>query len=161
MFTNFLKKLTILEYRVLETALIILVLLNGTSIISRYLFNHAIGELFEIMVLGSVAIYWLAIATAQREQAHIGVGFAVSVFPPRVRIVVGIVRLTVICGFLLVVFFSGVELTIAQFRSAGSSGLLNMPLWLFSMFMPLGGMLMLARVLRQHFSQQQMEADVE
>lgn len=140
------------EYRVLEAALLILLALNTISIAARYVFNHAIGELFEIMILGSVAFYWLGIATAERNNAHLGVSVFVSLLPVDLIRLLKLVRLIVIAGFLLAIVYSGAHLVGGQIRMDMKSGLLDMPLWLFSIFMPTGAALMLYRVLRSHFA---------
>lgn len=142
----------VIEHRVLEAALLVLLALNTVSIAARYVFNHAIGELFELMILGSVAFYWLGIATAERAMAHLGVSVFIPLLPAAPRKVSELVRLLVIAGFLLGVVYSGVHLVAGQAGLGLSSGLLDMPLWLFSVFMPLGAALMLVRVLRGYFN---------
>jgi TRAP-type C4-dicarboxylate transport system permease small subunit len=134
-----------LEYKLLEGALLVLLALNATAIVSRYIFNHAIGELFEIMILGSVAAYWLGIATAERERAHLGVTVAVSVLPSRLRRPARLLRLLVVAGFLAAVVYSGGALVLSQYRLNMTSGILDMPLWIFAAFMPIGAALMLIR----------------
>lgn len=142
----------IFEHRVLEGALLVLLALNTISIAARYVFNHAIGELFELMILGSVAFYWLGIATAERAGAHLGVSVLVPLLPSGLRKVTELLRLLVIAGFLLGVVYSGSHLVASQLRLGLTSGLLDMPLWLFSVFMPAGAALMLYRVLYGHFA---------
>lgn len=141
-----------LEYRALEAALLILLALNAISIVARYVFDHAIGELFEVMILGSVAFYWLGIATAERERSHLGVTFLVALMPPDPRRIAMLLRLLVIAGFLLAVVYSGGHLVAGQLRLGLTSGILDMPLWMFSVFMPLGAGLMLLRVIRGYFA---------
>ena len=142
----------VFEHRVLEAALLVLLALNTISIAARYVFNHAIGELFELMILGSVAFYWLGIATAERAKAHLGVSVFVPLLPSSLRSACELLRLIVIAGFLLGVVYSGCLLVAGQLRLGLTSGLLDMPLWLFSVFMPAGAALMLWRVLRGHFA---------
>jgi TRAP-type C4-dicarboxylate transport system permease small subunit len=56
--------------------------------------------------------------------------------------------LLVITGFLLAAVYSAAGVTWSQYRSGAVSGTLGMPLWPFTLFIPLGCLLMLLRVLR-------------
>ena len=136
-----------LEFRFLEVSLAVLVVLNGVGVFARYVVNHAIGELFEAMLLLSVAAYWLGVATAERMGGHLGMNILVSALPGGLRRATEIVRKLVILGFLAVVVYSGVRLSMTQFRYATASGLLGIPLWVFSAFLPLGCALLGLRVL--------------
>lgn len=127
-----------LEFRLLEVSLAALLIMNGVSIFSRYVLKNAVGELFEVMILLGVATYWLGIATAERLGGHIGMDLFVAALPRRGRLLADIVRKVVILGFLAVVIYSGVRLSISQYRFGTSSGLMDLPLWIFSMFMPIG-----------------------
>jgi TRAP-type C4-dicarboxylate transport system permease small subunit len=146
-------KLVKFEYRAIEWSLLVLLGLITVSVVARYVFNHAIGELFELMIFGSVAFYWLAMATAEREGAHLGVGFGVAALPAGLRRIASLVRIAVIAIFLAVIVYSGSLLVLSQFRLGMASGLLHIPLWIFSIFMPFGAVLMLIRALRSHAMQ--------
>lgn len=136
-----------LEFRFLEAALAVLVVVNGVGVASRYVFNHAIGELFEAMLLLSVAAYWLGVATAERMGGHLGMSLFVSMVPAGPRRALELLRKLVILGFLAVVVYSGVRLSMTQFRYGTASGLLGMPLWTVSAFLPLGCALLGLRIL--------------
>ena len=139
------RRLVATEYRCLEAALIALVVLNGVSIASRYVFRHALGELFEIMILGAIAAYWVAIATAERERAHLGVDSFVMLLPGRISRGLRLVRTAVVAAFYAVVVWSGGLLVIRQFGGGTTSGLMDLPLWTISIFMPLSAALALWR----------------
>ena len=127
-----------LEYHALEISLLVLLALNGISVFTRYILNHAVGELFEVMILLSVATYWLGVATAERLGGHLGMDFAVAALPPALRRVADLLRKAVILGFLAVVIYSGTNLVRSQIRFGTSSSLLDMPTWMFSIFVPFG-----------------------
>ena len=127
-----------LEYRALEISLLLLLVLNGASVFTRYVLNHAVGELFEAMLFLSVATYWLGVATAERLGGHLGMDFVVAVLPKRARRVADILRLLITLGFLGVVIYSGALLVMSQYRFGTSTSLLDMPVWAFSFFLPFG-----------------------
>jgi C4-dicarboxylate transporter DctQ subunit len=137
--------LSALEFRLLEAGLRLLLVLNGTSVFTRYVLNHAVGELFEAMIFISVAIYWLGVATAQRLGGHLGMDFAVSALPAGARRVADLLRLLVIVGFLGAVIYSSILMIMSQFRLGTATSLLGVPVWLFSIFLPIGCALLLWR----------------
>jgi TRAP-type C4-dicarboxylate transport system permease small subunit len=135
-----------LEFRLLELSLAALVLMNGVGVFTRYVMNNALGELFEIMILLSVATYWLGVATAERLGGHLGMDLLMATLSGKPRAILEFVRRAVIVGFLAVVVYSGTRLTMTQYRFATNSGILDMPLWIFSVFIPIGGLLLAWRV---------------
>lgn len=136
-----------LEYRTLEISLLLLLLLNGISVFARYVLNHAIGELFEVMIFVSVASYWLGAATAQRLGGHLGMDFVVATLAPGHRRVTDALRVIVILSFLGVVIYSGTLLVLSQIRFGTSTSLLDLPVWMFSIFLPFGSALLAWRTL--------------
>lgn len=136
-----------LEHGLLEAAFVALVAMNTVNVFARYVFNHSIGSLFEIMVLLSVATYWLGIATAERTRSHLGMNFITSRLPPVARRIAEWLRLAIIAAFLLAAAFSAGALAISQYRSGAMSGTAGMALWPFTAFIPLGCLLMLLRAL--------------
>ena len=139
--------LVALEYRLIEFAFVALVVMNASNIFARYVLNRSIGSLFEVMVLLSVATYWLGIATAERSRSHLGMNFVTSKLSGVPRRVCEALRLLVIAGFLLAAAYSAAGVAWSQYRSGAVSGTLGMPLWPFTLFIPLGCLLMLFRVL--------------
>jgi len=127
-----------LEFRLLELSLAALLIMNGVSVFTRYVMNSAVGELFEIMILLGVATYWLGIATAERLGGHLGMDLFVATLPKGARQITDLIRKIVILGFLAVVIYSGARLSMSQYRFGTNSGILDMPLWIFSAFMPIG-----------------------
>jgi len=136
-----------LEFRLLEVSLFGLLVMNGVGVFARYVLNSAIGELFEIMILLSVATYWLGVATAERLGGHLGMDLFVAVLPAGVQRIAGILRKVIILGFLAVVIYSGVRLTMSQYRFGTNSGILDMPLWIFSIWMSIGAALLAWRTI--------------
>lgn len=136
-----------LEHGLLQAAFVALVAMNAANVFARYVLNHALGSLFEIMVLVSVATYWLGIATAERTQSHLGMNFVTSKLPAMPRRVAEVLRLAVIAAFLLAAAYSGAGVAFSQYRSGALAGTLALPLWPFAAFIPAGCLLMLARAL--------------
>jgi len=139
--------LAALEFRLLELSLAALLVMNGISVFTRYALNNAIGELFEIMILLAVATYWLGVATAERVGGHLGMELAVAMLPEGPRRIAGALRKLVILGFLAVVVYSGTRLSLSQYRFGTNSGIVDMPLWWFSAFVPFGCALLFWRTL--------------
>ena len=140
--------LLLLESSLIELSFVTQVVMNTVNIFARYVLNRSIGSLFEIMVLLSVATYWLGIATAERSRSHLGMNFVTSKLTGLPRHVCEILRLVVIACFLLAAAYSAAGVALSQYLSGAVSGTVAMPLWLFTTFIPVGCMLMLLRVLK-------------
>ena len=147
-----------LEFRLLELSLAVLVVMNGVGVFSRYVLHSAVGELFEIMILVSVATYWLGVATAERVGGHLGMELFVAMLPEGPRRLTELLRKLVILGFLAVVIYSGTRLSMMQYRFGTNSGIVDMPLWIFSAFVPFGSALLFWRTLFASPSAQTQEA---
>lgn len=137
-----------LEHALLELSFAALVVMNAANVFARYVMNRSIGSLFEIMVLLSVAIYWLGIATAERSRAHLGMNFVTVRLKGSLRQACQWLRLAVICAFLLAAAYSAASVAWSQLKSGAVSGTLGLPLWPFTLSIPLGCLLMLARALQ-------------
>lgn len=146
-----------LEFRLLELSLAALLVLNGAGVFTRYALNSAVGELFEIMILVAVATYWLGVATAERVGGHLGMELFVAMLPTGPRRITDLLRKLVILGFLAVVIYSGTKLSMMQYRFGTNSGIVDMPLWIFSAFIPLGSALLFWRTLFASISEQPLE----
>lgn len=140
--------LVALECGLLEASFAVLVAMNAVNVFARYVLNRSVGSLFELMVLLSVATYWLGIATAERTRSHLGMNFVTSKLSGAPRRIAEALRLAVIAGFLLAAAYSAAGVAWSQYRSGAVSGTLALPLWPFTAFIPFGCLLMLARVLR-------------
>jgi TRAP-type C4-dicarboxylate transport system permease small subunit len=138
---------TLEEFSV-ELLLLFLAVLNAMNIVSRYVLHRSIGQTFELMILLSLVMYWLGIGMAQRFGGHLGMNFVVNRLSPPARKGLARVRILVMAAFLAVVVWSGLELAVSQYGSHAVSGAMNMPLWIFSLAMPFGALVMLLRIVR-------------
>lgn len=146
-----------LEFRLLELSLAALLVMNGAGVFTRYVLNSAVGELFEIMILVAVATYWLGVATAERVGGHLGMELFVAMLPAGPRRLSELLRKVIILGFLAVVIYSGTRLSMMQYRFGTNSGIVDMPLWIFSVFVPFGSALLFWRTLFASSSTQSLE----
>jgi TRAP-type C4-dicarboxylate transport system permease small subunit len=135
------------EYGLLELSFLALVAMNATNVFARYVLNRSIGSLFEVMVLLSIATYWLGIATAESRQMHLGMNLVTSRLRGAWRRIAEVLRLAVIAAFLLAAAYSAGLLALSQWRSGATAGTLGVPLWPFTTFIPLGCLVMLWRSL--------------
>jgi len=136
------------EHRLLELVLLLLVGLNGVNVFYRYVLQRPAGYLFEIMIGLALLIYWIGSATAQRQNGHLGMSFLVAALPAGPRRILALIRQIVVAGFLACVVFSGGLLAWSHYRSGTMSGNLNLPIWIWTAFLPAGALIMLIRVLR-------------
>lgn len=135
------------EDHVPSTLLALIVVVNAANVVLRYVVGRSQGQLFELMILLSLVVYWIGIAAAERRTGHIGMSFVVDRLRGRARTVAAVARAVVVVGFLLAVAVSGAKLTLSQYHSGTVSGALELRIWWFSAFVPLGALLMAARFL--------------
>lgn len=136
-----------LEEDGLSAVLMTIVVLNATNVFCRYILGRSIGQLFELMVLLSMAVYWLGIGYAQRRSGHLGMDMLVARLGPGARRWTNLARLGVSIGFLVAVAYSGGRLAASQFQSGAVSGSLDLKLWWFSVLIPAGALVMAWRLL--------------
>lgn len=136
-----------LEEDGLAAVLMTIVALNATNVFCRYVLGRSIGQLFELMVLLSMIVYWLGIGYAQRKNGHLGMDMLVARLGPGARRWTGRARLGVSVAFLLAVAYSGGRLAASQFQSGAVSGSLDLKLWWFSVLIPAGALIMAWRFL--------------
>jgi TRAP-type C4-dicarboxylate transport system permease small subunit len=132
-----------LEEDGLAAVLMTIVALNATNVFCRYVLGRSIGQLFELMVLLSMVVYWLGIGYAQRKNGHLGMDMLVARLGPGARRWTGRARLGVSFAFLLAIAYSAAS----QFQSGAVSGSLDLKLWWFSVLIPAGALIMAWRFL--------------
>ena len=119
--------------------LIFIILLSMTSImfanvVGRYGFGTAISWVPEVARMLFVWLTFLAVILGVRQNAHIGLGFAVERLPPRWRPAVDMVATLLILGFCAVWFWT--SLFLVERNADMRSALLGIPMWLLYLATP-------------------------
>lgn len=134
-----------LERVLLAAAMAAMALITATNVATRYLTNVslAITEEYSVVLMVVVAMVGSALAVACGR--HIRIGYFADMLPPagRRRAEIGALLLAIVCFGLLAVF--GAYLAWDEYRfEVLSNGLAN-PQWLYTGWLPLLALLVMAR----------------
>jgi len=124
-----------------------LVLLVGSGILSRYVFNYSLAWSDELAGLGFVWLTLLGSIAACRRRTHMAMGFFPKCFGPVGQRWIGLYVNAAILFFLAVTVVEGVHLTVVTFDD--KSAVLRIPVGLSYLSLPIAGLLMAAYVGRQ------------
>lgn len=124
-----------------------LVILVGSGILARYVFNFSLAWSDELAGLGFVWLTLLGSVAATRRRTHMVIGFFPKLFGPVGQRAIGLYAMGAIllfCGFMV---GEGIVLTAATMGD--KSAVLRMPVGVSYLSLPIAGALMFVYALRQ------------
>lgn len=140
------RTISYVERVVLALALGIMVVINLALIITRPLGLLQVGEYFDLMVGLMPWVAMIGMAAAMHEDRHVGFVAVVNRLPQRAhraaRVVVAVATFT----FALVLVWGGIKLVQVQLESGLTTASLGIPVWCFSLSVPVGASLTLVHL---------------
>lgn len=124
-----------------------LVILVGSGVLARYVFNYSLAWSDELAGLGFVWLTLLGAVAASRRRSHMVIGFLPKRFGPRGQRVIGLYVTAAILLFLGFMIGEGIVLTAATMDD--KSAVMRMPIGLSYLSLPVAGGLMMAYALRE------------
>jgi len=124
-----------------------LVILVGSGVLARYVFNYSLAWSDELAGLGFVWLTLLGAVAASRRRSHMVIGFLPKRFGPRGQRVIGFYVTAAILLFLGFMIGEGIVLTAATMDD--KSAVIRMPIGLSYLSLPVAGALMMAYTLRE------------
>jgi TRAP-type C4-dicarboxylate transport system permease small subunit len=124
-----------------------LVILVGSGILARYVFNYSLAWSDELAGLGFVWLTLLGAVAASRRRSHMVIGFLPKQFGPGGQRAIGFYVTAAILVFLGFMIGEGVVLTAATMDD--KSAVLRMPVGISYLSLPVAGLLMMAYTLRE------------
>jgi TRAP-type C4-dicarboxylate transport system permease small subunit len=124
-----------------------LVILVGSGVLARYVFNYSLAWSDELAGLGFVWLTLLGAVAASRRRSHMVIGFLPKQFGPRGQRAIGLYVTAAILVFLGFMIWEGIVLTAATMDD--KSAVLRMPVGISYVSLPVAGLLMLAYTLRE------------
>jgi TRAP-type C4-dicarboxylate transport system permease small subunit len=125
----------------------ILVILVGSGVLARYVFNYSLAWSDELAGLGFVWLTMLGSVAATRRRSHMVIGFLPKRFGPRGQRAIGSYVTAAILVFLGFMVGEGIVLTAATMDD--KSAVLRMPVGISYLSLPVAGLLMMAYTLRE------------
>jgi TRAP-type C4-dicarboxylate transport system permease small subunit len=114
------------------------------EVVARYVFNAPTIWAEELARFGQIWAVYLAAACVLRRRRLIAIGLVVDRLPAGWRRAADLFALALIAGFALLVLIWGADIAWDSFRRGrGSASMLDVPVWLTEIAVPLGALLLL------------------
>ncbi|MBR5346262.1 MAG: TRAP transporter small permease [Deltaproteobacteria bacterium] len=126
-----------LEDALLTALLALMILLACAQILLRNLFNTGLVWADGLLQVAVLWIGMLGAMAAAREDNHISMDVVARFVPPRWRMLLKLLSNAVAALVCAVLAWQSLLLVLAE-RSAGSTGALRIPVWIFQSILPLG-----------------------
>lgn len=124
-----------------------LVVLVGSGVLARYIFNYSLAWSDELAGLGFVWLTLLGSVAALRRRTHMTIGFLPKLFGPCGQRAIGVYVTMAILVFLGFMVAEGIVLTAATLGD--KSAVLRIPVGLSYLSLPVAGALMFGYAFRQ------------
>lgn len=136
------------EFFLVVTMAIMVLVMFGQST-SRYFIGTSFSWGSEFAQYLHVWQIWIGASLAIRLQSHIRVDVFINLFPPSVRRYINLLAL--FCWFVFASFlaFEGSRYVMAVLESGQTSPSLHIPMWIPYLSIPIGGTLMVIRLIQQ------------
>jgi len=140
-----------LEESVLVTTMLVMVLIMFVQSTSRYVIGTSFSWGSELAQYLHIWQIWVGASLAVRLQSHVKVDVFVNLLPKQIKKVVDILAL--VCWFFFAGFlaYEGSKYVIDVLSSGQTSPSLHVPMWIPYLAIPLGGTLMIVRLIQQMY----------
>lgn len=138
-----------LEEGIIVVLLAAMTLLTFVQVCLRYLFNSGFIWAFEATGYMFAWLILAGISYAVRVHAHIGVDVLVKALPAGPRRVVGLVAVGLCILYAAIMTYAGWDYFYVLFRRGRMAEDIPLPVWAFTMILPLGFLLFGLRLLEQ------------
>ena len=127
---------------------VMIVIVTFVNVLSRYIFKASLAFSEEITINLLVVLTMMGAVVGIRLGAHLGFTYLVENAKGQVRKVLLFTGTALIVAFLAVLLIWGGEMTIAQAIRGRATPSLGIPQWLFTLSIPLAGLLGIIRSLQ-------------
>jgi TRAP-type transport system small permease protein len=133
--------------RLSQIAVITMMLLTTLDALSRYIFSNAITGAYEITEMYlMVILVFLSMSYVQKVDGHIRLDNLFERLPSRVQDGLNIVYNLLSAALMFFIGYQGFHMTINSLQNnLVASGLINLPLWLSYIWIPIGSFLIMIR----------------
>lgn len=146
---------SILDKRIEEFVIVltmaIMVLLMFIQSTSRYILGNSLSWGSELAQYLHVWQIWIGASLAIRMQSHIRVDVFIKLFPPKVQKVLNFFALIFWFIFAAFLAYEGTNYVSNMFTSGQTSPSLQVPMWIPYLAIPIGGLLMVIRLIQQMY----------
>lgn len=128
--------------------LLFMTILGFLNVAVRYFTPYSLSFSEELLVNFFVWISFLGGAIGIKRRSHVGVALLFDRLPRSLRAVVLLVGALGSAVLFILVIKYGWDLAMSQYRFRVSTYSMQLPLWIFSLGVPIGGLTLLARLIQ-------------
>ena len=136
-------RLTWLAELLAEIGLVGLLLIVIHEVIVRYVFDSPTLFSVELSEYLLVLVVFMSIGWVLKEDRHVAVSFVVDMLPKKVRLVLNVLTSLLTMAFLGILVWKGGKTAVTAYTGDyHSSSLLNFPMWIPYVLIPLGALVL-------------------
>lgn len=141
-------KLEVILLRFSQLALLVMMVLTSLDALSRYFFSHSITGAYEITERYlMIILVFLSMSYVLKVNGHIRLDILFERFSQKVRNVLNIIFYIMIAVFAFFMGYEGLLITINALKNnLIMSGLIDFPLWLSYIWIPIGSFVLMIRL---------------
>lgn len=142
-------KLETFFLRLSQVALVIMMVLTTLDALSRHLFSKSITGAYEVTEMYlMVMLVFLSMSYVQKVDGHIRLDIIFDRLSKRVQDVLNIIFYLPAIAMMFFIGYQGVNMTVTALQNnLVASGLINFPLWLSYIWIPIGSFLIMIRLI--------------
>ena len=138
-----LDKLTDISDDILTVFMMIMLILSVANVIARYVFSSSMNFVEEITVAGMVILTYAGSAGNAKTNTHISLTLLYDKVPPTVQKAFDLIGCLLGVFFAYILSYRGTLMLITQINVNQRSGTMGWPQWIYSIWLPIGGVVML------------------
>lgn len=138
-----------LEEWILIFSMILIILLVFIQVLARYIFNVSVGWNAELSRYILIWITWISTSYAIRKREHIRINLVVERLPPSVQKGIEVIVILLFGCFAAAMAVVGTEVVMDLQLMGQKTSTLGIKMWVVYLIIPIGGVLMLTRLVQQ------------
>ncbi len=138
-----------LEEWILIITTIIIVLLVFLQVIVRFTFNISVGWSAELSRYLLIWITWISMSYTIRKNDHIRIMLIVERLPEKLQKIIEVIVIVAWASFAFVMAYVGTEVVQTIKLMGQKTSTLGISMWIVYLIIPIGGVLMLIRLVQQ------------
>ncbi|PIC80004.1 C4-dicarboxylate ABC transporter permease [Sporosarcina sp. P18a] len=138
-----------MEEWLLIISTLFIVVLVFLQVLARYVFNISVGWSAELARYLLIWITWISMSYTIRKNDHIKITFLVDRLPVNVQKIVQVIVILLWSVFAFVMAIVGTQVVQTIKLMGQKTSTLDLPMWVVYLIIPIGGVLMLIRLVQR------------
>lgn len=138
-----------LEEWLLIVSTIFIIILVFIQVLARFVFNISVGWSAELSRYLLIWITWISMSYTIRRNDHIRITLVVDRLPQKIRKTIEVIVILLWASFAYVMAYVGTEVVQTIKLMGQKTSTLGISMWIVYLIIPIGGILMLIRLIQQ------------